>query len=307
MRLLLSELLRARSRRLVPMLIVAGVLAILVGLGFAFAFADKPTEAEVAQAQSRYERNIQQCLQQFERGGEIPPGFETPEEYCNEQMGPGMDTVQLRDLAVILQGTATFVILFGLLLGASLGGADWTNNTMTTLLTWEPRRPLVFFTRAVVVAVFVGAITAFLQVVFSAIYWVVAVTRGSTMFLPSGFWGDVAATIGRVSAMSVALGLVAYAIAMIGRSTVSSLGAMFGYLVLFEGVIAGFRPSIQGSLLVRGASVIVSQHPIFDEQSFSYETPVALMTVQRAWAVVAVYLLVLGAISVVQYQRRDVT
>jgi hypothetical protein len=98
-------------------------------------------------------------------------------------------------------------------------------------------------------------------------------------------------------------------LAMIGRSTVSALGVMFGYLVLFEGVIAGFRPSIQGNLLIRAGSVIVSQQPIVDSSGlgYDYSDPLILMDVQRAWVVVAVYVLALGAISLVQYQRRDVT
>jgi len=147
----------------------------------------------------------------------------------------------------------------------------------------------------------------FLQVAFSAVYALVAATRGTTLFLPAGFWGDVAGTILRVSTVSVGIGFVAYAIAMIGRSTVSSLGALFGYLILFEGVIAGFRPSIQGNLVVRAGGVIVSQQPIINESSSDYSNPLVLMSVQRAWVVVAVYVVVLGAISLVQFQRRDVT
>jgi len=91
---------------------------------------------------------------------------------------------------------------------------------------------------------------------------------------------------------------------------VSSLGALFGYLILFEGVIAGFRPSIQGNLLVRGASVVVSQQPIFDyseEYGYGYDTAAILMSIDRAWIVVAVYVVVLTALSLVQYRRRDVT
>ncbi len=313
MRLLRSELLRARSRRLVPMVIVGGLVAIVVGLGIAAINADQPSAAQVAEAQARYDKYFQRCLDSQEQanGGQLPPGYADAEEYCRETSGPYLDGVLLRDLDVILQGIATFVILLGTLLAASLGGADWTNNTMTTLLTWEPRRVRVFFTRALVVVMFVAVITVFLQVVFAGVYALVAATRGSTLFLPSNFVTDVAATIGRVSAMAIALGLVAYVVAMIGRSTVSSLGAVFGYLILFEGVIAGFRPSIQGSLLVRGASVIVSQQPILDYRHGygfdGYGAASILMDVHRAWIVVAVYVVVLTALSVLQYQRRDVT
>jgi hypothetical protein len=98
---------------------------------------------------------------------------------------------------------------------------------------------------------------------------------------------------------------------MIGRSTVSSLGALFGYLILFEGVIAGFRPSIQGSLVVRAGGVVVSQQPILDTSGAAYSysdgPPPVLLSVHRAWVVVAVYVVALGAISLVQYRRRDVT
>jgi ABC-2 type transport system permease protein len=312
MRLLRSEFLRARSRRLVPMLVVAGLLGILAAMGIAAITANKPTASEVAQAQAQYDKQVQRCLAGRYLGpdGTLPPGYSSLEEYCREQAGPYLDGILLRDIDEILQGTATFVILLGVILAASLGGADWTSNTMTTLLTWEPRRARVFLARALVVVVVVGVITAFLQIVFSGVFALVAATRGSTLFLPAHLWTDVAATIARVSAMAVAIGLVAYVIAMIGRSTVSSLGAVFGYLILFEGVIAGFRPSIQGNLLVRGASVIVSQQPIIDTSSFdSYGrvSPPVLMDVQRAWLVVAVYVVALGVLSLIQYQRRDVT
>ena len=313
MRLLMSELLRARSRRLLPMLLIAGLLGIIVALGIAAFAVERPTDAEIASAQAQYAKNLERCLENdyAQQGGFLPSGrFASVEEYCQETSAPGVSGVELRGLDAVVQGISTFVALLGVLLGASLGGADWTNNTMTTLLTWEPRRARVFLTRALTVAIVVLAVTAFLQIVFCAVYALVAATVGSTLFLPMHFWSDVAATIARVSLISVALGLVAYVLSMIGRSTVSSLGAVFGYLILFEGVIAGFRPTIQGNLLMRGASVIISQQPIFDTSSHAYEMsgpPPVLMDVQRAIVVVVVYVVALGAISLAQYQRRDVT
>jgi ABC-type transport system involved in multi-copper enzyme maturation permease subunit len=214
--------------------------------------------------------------------------------------------VLLRDLDTILQGTATFVILLAVLLGASLGGADWTSNTMQTLLTWEPRRVRVFLVRALVIGVCVFVITVFLQLVFAAVTALVASTRGSAGFLPSDFWRSVALTIGRVSAVSTALGVIAYAIAMIGRSTVAALGALFGYLILFEAVIAGFRPTIQGNLLVRAAIVVITHQRILDQTAFDGPS-VVLLDVPKAWLVVGIYTLVLGALALVVFRRRDVT
>jgi ABC-2 type transport system permease protein len=306
MRLLQSEFLRAASRRLVPMVLIGGLIGIVVGLGIAAANAEKPSPTDVAQAQISYEKNVERCEQHFT--GAVPVGYDNVTDYCEQTWGPGFETFQLRDFAAILQGTATFVILLGVLLGASLGGADWTSNTMQTLLTWEPRRIRVFLVRALVIAVCVFVIAVFLQVVFVGIGALVASTRGSTAFLPGGFWKLVASTIGRVSLMATGLALIGYAVAMVGRSTVASLGAVFGYLILFEGVIAGFRPTIQGNLLVRAASVVITRQPIIDEvHTADFSRPVVLMNESRAWLVVGAYLVVIGALGLAIFRRRDVT
>jgi ABC-2 type transport system permease protein len=182
---------------------------------------------------------------------------------------------------------------------------------MTTLLTWEPRRIRVLLTRAVVVLLVAFVITVGLQAIFSAVFWLGASTRGTTAFSPSGVWSDVGLTMLRTSVVGTGFALIALSIAMIGRSTVSSLGALFGYLILFEGVIAGFRPSIQGWLLVRAGIVVVSQTPIYGYgRNFSYASstePNILMSVARADAVVGVYVLVLLVLALVVFRRRDVS
>jgi ABC-type transport system involved in multi-copper enzyme maturation permease subunit len=149
------------------------------------------------------------------------------------------------------------------------------------------------------------AITVVLQLVFAGVDVLVAATRGSTGFLPSDFWRSVVLTIGRTSVMASAFGLIAYAIAMVGRSTVAALGALFGYLILVEGVIAGFRPSIQGNLLVRAATVIITHQPIFSDSGRGPGD--VLLAVPRAWFVVAAYTLVIGAGALLVFRRRDVT
>jgi len=311
MRLLRSEFLRARSRRLVPMVVVAGLVGILIGLGIAAFNANKPSSSQVAQAQADYDASLAKCEQQIGRSGVPSYGLYTDaRSFCEHNESPSINGFLLRDLDTILQGIATFVILLGALLGASLGGADWTNNTMQTLLTWEPRRTRVFLVRGLVIAACVFAITVFLQVVFSGVDMLVAATRGSTGFLPSDFWRSVALTIGRTSVVASAFGIIAYAIAMIGRSTVSSLGALVGYLILFEAVIAGFRPTIQGNLLVRSAIVVITRQPIYHETasiSGRFSQPAVLLGVTRAWGVVAAYTVVLAVLALVVYRRRDVT
>jgi len=313
MGLLRSEFLRARSRRVVPMVIVGGLIAIVIGLGIAAFYAHKPPSAEVAAAQVQYEQTYQRCLNGKYLGVNqlVDARYTSVQEVCNQAVSPNLDAVLLRDLGAFLQHISTFVILLGAVVGASLGGADWTSNTMATLLTWEPRRVRVFLERALVVAVFVIAITLFLQITFALLFWLLTATRGVTAILPPSFLGDVAATMLRVSAMGAAFALVAYVIAMVGRSTVSSLGVIFGYLILFEGVIVGFRESVQGSLFVRAAVVVIGQQPILMEPRNvplgPGTQPIVLMDVTKAWVVIGVYVAVLGALSLVQFRRRDVT
>jgi len=279
-------------------------------MGIVAITATKPSAAEIAQAEASFDKQVARCERDIAASqipvDELPSGATDPRAYCERTWSPQFDAVLLRDLDTILQGTATFVILLAVLLGASLGGADWTSNTMQTLLTWEPRRVRVFLVRALVIGVCVFVITVFLQLVFAAVTALVASTRGSAGFLPSDFWRSVALTIGRVSAVSTALGVIAYAIAMIGRSTVAALGALFGYLILFEAVIAGFRPTIQGNLLVRAAIVVITHQRILDQTAFDGPSGV-LLDVPKAWLVVGIYTLVLGALALVVFRRRDVT
>jgi hypothetical protein len=313
MRLLRSEFLRARSRRVVPMVVIGGLIGIVIGLGIAAAYNHKPSAEQVAAAEAQYQAAYQKCLAGKFLGPnqQIDAQYSSIEDVCNAAVTPSLNAIMLRDVEMILEHISTFVILLGALLGASLGGADWTSDTMGTLLTWEPRRVRVFLERALVVAVVVFVVTLFLQIAFALVYWLVTVVRGVTTMLPSHFLGDVVATMLRVSVIGIAFALVAYVLAMIGRSTVSSLGVLFGYLILFEGVIAGFRPSIMGSLFVRAAVVVIGQRPILLEPSnFSgpgAPVPIVLMDVTKAWVVVAIYMLVLGAVSLVQFRRRDVT
>ena len=44
------------------------------------------------------------------------------------------------DLRGTLQGTTVPLVMASWLLGASFIGAEWRAGTVTTLLTWEPRR-----------------------------------------------------------------------------------------------------------------------------------------------------------------------
>jgi ABC-2 type transport system permease protein len=309
-----SELLRARSRRILPMMLVGGVLLIVVAMVIAGANSHKPTAAQIASADAAFQKQFAECMQGqvLGPGPQLPPGYTSLAQFCADEAAPNVDTgLQFRDAALLLQHTSTFVVLLGVALAASLGGADWSAGTMTTLLTWEPRRIRVLLTRAVVVALVVVSVTLFLQGVLLGSFRLAVALRGTSLGAPPGLIGDALQTGLRVSAVAVGFGLVALAIATIGRSTVAALGVLFGYLVLFEGVIAGLRPSIQDRLLVRAGGVIVSQQPIFDQNGsfssdLSNQLPRVLLGLTEASVVAAVYVVVLMVLALFAFRTRDV-
>ncbi len=297
------------------MMLVGGVLLIVVAMVIAGANSHKPTPAQIASAQAAFQKQFASCMQgQFlGPGAQLPPGYTSLAQFCADQAAPNVETgLQFRDAALLLEHTSTFVVLLGVALAASLGGADWSAGTMTTLLTWEPRRIRVLLIRAVVVALVVAFVTLFLQGVLLGAFRVAVALRGTSVGAPPGLLGTAAQTGLRVAVVAVGFGLVALAVATVGRSTVAALGVLFGYLVLFEGVIAGLRPSIQDRLLVRAGGVIVSQQPIYDQsrESFSssgsFTLPPVLLGLTEAWIVAAVYVVVLMVLALLVFRARDV-
>lgn len=207
------------------------------------------------------------------------------------------DQMELRDLRALLEGISTMVILLGTVLGATLVGADWASGTYATLLTWEPRRFRALLARLAVVAITVFLITAALQALFVASFRVAVAFRGSTLGTPRGWLADVAGIGFRVALVSVALALIAAAIATIGRSTVLAVGALFGYLVIVEGFLGGLVQGLERWLLLRALSAVVIDDPVASFGGIS---------VGRGRALVVAYVVVTAAVAAVVMHRRDV-
>ena len=297
------------------MMLVGGVLLIVVAMVIAGAHSHKPTQADIDTAQARFQKQFASCMQGrvLGPGAQLPPGYTSLDQFCADEAAPNVDTaLQFRDVALVIEHTSTFVVLLGVALAASLGGADWSAGTMTTLLTWEPRRIRVLLIRAIVVALVVALVTLFLQGVLLGAFSLAVALRGTSLGAPPGLVGTAVRTALRVSTVAAGFGLVALSVATIGRSTVAALGVLFGYLVLFEGVIAGFRPSIQDRLLVRAGGVIVSQQPIYDQSHESFasigpsSSPPVLLGLTEAWIVAAVYVVALMVLALLVFRPRDV-
>lgn len=296
--LLRAELRRFVSRDVVRMFMVAVLIAIAIG-GVILAVNSK-----VKEAGDQYRAELELCLSgQYISGDELPRRFDTLEEFCAdtvrpEYFGNGDNRFLLRSLPEVLQHSAFLVVIGGLLLGASFVGAEWHAGTMTTLLTWEPRRLRVLAAKAAVAAVGVFAMMVLLLAALAAVLVLVAVTRGITSDLGDHFWRSVAGTTLRISACAVGGSLVGLGIAMLARSTAAAIGIGFAYLGIVEGLIRGLRPGWQHFLLADNIAVVITG----GDQGIM-RTPV---TLTRAAVTVAVWAAVLLTAAGLSFRARDV-
>jgi ABC-type transport system involved in multi-copper enzyme maturation permease subunit len=262
--LLRVELRRATSRRLVRFGVAATLVAIVVAGTIVAVNSHKPTSAELARANEVFQANMQQCLSgHYIREKDLPPNTTFP-EFCSKNVRPEFfvpnHEFELFGLPGILAGVSPLLVLGALLIGASLVGAEWHAGTMTTLLTWEPRRIRVLIAKALAAALVVVVLAIALQVVLSLVLGLVAATRGSTAQTGGDWQRRVAGTILRVGGASTVASLIGLSIAMLGRNTAAALGVGFAYLGVLEGLIRGLRPAWQPWLLGDNVAVFVSGH-----------------------------------------------
>jgi ABC-2 type transport system permease protein len=312
--LLRAELLRAWSRRVVRVLAIAVAISIVVSMGIATYNGIRNS------SDAQYRQALASCLRgEFTPIKGIPPRYRDLADYCADQVRPEYYTSsQLRwaDLPDgLASGTSSMVVLLGVLLGATLAGAEWTAGTMGTLLTWEPRRTRVHLVRLGVAVLVVFVFTIAAQALLVVVFRIAVAIAGTTEGTPSGMVLDLVKIISRVAAVAAVFGVVAHAVATLGRSTVAALGVIFGYLIVVEGFVAGIWTAIQPRLLIRAAEVVISQQPLLGRPIFStapngevigVQSQAVLLSVSGAWFELGVWAVVLAGVALLVFRARDV-
>jgi ABC-2 type transport system permease protein len=244
MRLLGVELARLRWRRAVKLLLAACVVIPLVVLG-GTVWSTRPVSAQdLAEAQAIADREAQQpyiqdqiddCIDDPEMyfGPEIPSDLEAA---CVDTATPRAEwfiSRQPLDLAQAVDdiGTAVPIILSVLLLlaASTFVGADWNSGSMSNQLLFEPRRTRVWAAKAGVLALAAAVTAGVVQVLF----WVVldAVARARGLDVAPAVWDQLPGIIVRGTLLAVGAALLGYSLTMLFRSTVVTLGILFGVAV----------------------------------------------------------------------------
>lgn len=253
--LLLVEVRRALSRRLVRVLVLLAVVACGV-LSVALLATVEPVEQAPAPLP------LTTC---------VPPPGST---VCAVPLPPdAAETVPTGPAALVnlwnpardegnLFVAATFLLMGALVAGASMVGAEWKAGTIDTLLTWEPRRERVLAAKLAANGLLAAAISVALQGVFIAAFLPLVLVRGTTRGADASWALDLSGGVARIALATGLAAVLGGALANVGRNTGFAIGVAFAWISVGEGVIRGLRPRLQTWLVAETIGRFVTARPL---------------------------------------------
>lgn len=325
LRLVRTEFRRLFSRRAVLVLLAACIVApVAIAIGVAVD-TRPPSQGDLAAAQEQLARDLEdgdyarwtkRCIKNPEENG-LPANLsaEELERECREMNEPQLDwylwTNEL-DLAGEQEGSAVAVALLLALLmvimGTTFVGHDFSSGSVSNQVLFEPRRLRVWLAKAI--AVTATALVAGLVVMTG--YWLALDAVASGRDLPHG--GDLlrdCLEMGWRAAGVAALGaLTGFALTMLFRSTVATLGIVFGValvggmLLAVLGFEASWNPGFNVLAVLDDGFSYDAEVPCTNGGEWCYEQ----RTVGLGQGLTYVGVVVVGAVaaSLASFTRRDV-
>jgi hypothetical protein len=185
------------------------------------------------------------------------------------------------------------------IMGASAGGAEWAARTVEALLVWEPRRVRLLLAKMSVLAGSVVVASAVVQAVVGALARAAVAGRGSMAGAPPDYFSTYLSFALTLVAYAVMTALLGFAIASLTRNTGFALGAALVYFGFIDRLLTLLPDWVDRLTFVNNASA-------FLEHGTDVGDGVSLSTLHGG-VTVAAYVLVLSAVAVELFKRRDVT
>ena len=203
------------------------------------------------------------------------------------------------DLADGVVLTPAIMLFLGALVGgASVVGGEWRSGGVTTVLTWAPRRRPLILARLASSAVLAAVISFGLQVLFLVALLPAVLAHGTTEGVDGAYLRSLVAVLVRIALLAGTAAVLGGAVASIGRNTAAALVVVWGWLLVGEGLIRGFKPGMSRWLLSENVARVVVFAP---DRSLGFARPGWL-----AIATVLTYATVAVLAATFLFARRDV-
>jgi ABC-2 type transport system permease protein len=301
------ELRRILSRRAVWAAAAIVVLGMLIAGIVLFARSHRSTSAQLQEQARQVEVEHQRAIAECAAGGfgipaeEVPPGM-TLEQYCQQVVGTQEiddTTFRLVRFQEIAQNLSGLFIALLMILAASFIGAEWHAGTVTTQLTWEPRRNRVLAAKSLSAALFAFVFFILANVLLFGILTPSALFRGSADGLTLGWFQGAAGVVLRGAVAAALTSAISFSLASVARNTAAAVGGVFVYIAVIEPLMRAVRPTWQPWYLYDNLSTFISGHtPGF--------TPFG-RTTTGAGVLLAVYTMGFILLAMAVFRRRDVT
>lgn len=270
--LVLAELTRLRSRRMVVMAVL--VVVLLAGLyqvsvGFS---VQQPSAADLAQGQADYQAEL--------KNYESSPENKAGEQECLDSGGSAADcdfapklewfvqqATPFTDIAPI--GTLLMTVLVGLavfLAGSSFIGAEFSSGSVSNWLTFVPQRGRVLAAKLIALALGSGLLALV----------VLGGSLAMTAILTTANDGDVVkvgteiGSVLRATGLVVAIALIGFCVALLTRHTAAALGVLLGYGLL--SIVANiFYYSIPSTQKIRSLLPDYNLQAFLSPKGYSYQ------------------------------------
>lgn len=331
LRLLRVELSRLLHRRAVLVLVaVCVVLPAVIGVVRVFETAPS-SDAEVAEAQRQldaelangdFRDSVEQCVADPENFGGYPAGLseEELEQRCTEDYKPRLEWYLYQpqlDLAEERDEGSGIVItvLLGLalmLVGTTFTGHDWASGSVSNQLLFEPRRSRVWAAKAVVVT----AAGALIGAVVLSSYWLGLNAVAASRDLPAGgaLLLDCLQAGWRGAGVVGGAAFAGFALTMLFRSTVATLGVLFG-IALLGGTLLGifgfegrWNPAMNVLAVVADGTTYYVEVPCegHDDMGGGYCSEERRLSFGQGAAYLGTTVGAAGLASLLWFRRRDV-
>lgn len=198
----------------------------------------------------------------------------------------------------ILMIAAVPLLVGGLLGGASVAGAEWRAGTVTTVLTWEPRRLRLHLARALSAFVLAALIATLLLGLFLAATLPAVLLNGTTAGVDGEWWRSLAGAVSRIALMTAVVAAIGVSLATLGRATTFALAGLFGWMAVGENLVRGLKPGLSRLLVGENLAIVLTWAPL-DGADFARSEVAAAATLLLYAAAVA-------ALAAGSFRRRDI-